>query len=269
MVGDRTKLSTLAAFVDSLQASGHYIFRKQEALATLNLSETAMKSAARRLVAKKRIVSPRRGFFVIVPLEYRSAGAPPPPWYVDDLMKFHRHPYYVGLLSAAAFHGAAHQQPQEFQVVTNTPLRPTRVGRARIRFFVKRNINRTPTVEIKTYTGCMRVSTPEATVLDLVRYSKCAGYLGNVATVLADLTEKLDKHRLVEAAQVDVELSCVQRLGFLLDLVGATHLATPLARWLATRSSHHTSLRSDRPADGAPKDPRWHILVNETVEVDQ
>ena len=34
-------------------------------------------------------------------------------------------PYYLALLNAAAYHGASHQQPQEFFVVTGFPvLRP-------------------------------------------------------------------------------------------------------------------------------------------------
>ena len=49
--------------------------------------------------------------------------------WIDDLMRFHHVPYYVGLLSAAALHGAAHQQPQEFQVVSGAVLRPLTVGR--------------------------------------------------------------------------------------------------------------------------------------------
>ena len=40
-------------------------------------------------------------------------------------------------------------------------------------------------MEMKTETGAMRVSTPEATALDLLRYLEGAGHLGNVATVLA------------------------------------------------------------------------------------
>ncbi len=37
----------------------------------------------------------------------------------------------------------------------------------------------------------MRVSTPEATALDLVRFVTAAGHIGNVATVLAELSEEL------------------------------------------------------------------------------
>ena len=43
--------------------------------------------------------------------ENRVAGAPPASWYIDDFMKAIGAPYYVGVLTAAALHGAAHQQP--------------------------------------------------------------------------------------------------------------------------------------------------------------
>ena len=62
----------------------------------------AFKRAAVRLTRKGRLIVARRGFYVIVPLEYQSAGSPPPSWYIDTLMKEWKHPYYVGLLSAAA-----------------------------------------------------------------------------------------------------------------------------------------------------------------------
>ncbi len=122
------------------------------------------KKAVQLLVAKRRLAVPRRGFYIIVPMEYREAEAPPPSWFIDDFMKFLGQPYYVGLLSAAALHGAAHQQPQEFHVVTNKQLRRVDAGRARIRFFRKLHIERTPTMEVQTETGGMRVSsTPPST----------------------------------------------------------------------------------------------------------
>jgi hypothetical protein len=45
---------------------------------------------------------------------------------MDGFMTFLNRPYYLTLLNATAFHGASHQQPQEFIVVTDFPvLRPT------------------------------------------------------------------------------------------------------------------------------------------------
>src|SRR5579885_271902 len=259
----------LSEFVDQLQSSGRYSFTRDEAISALGVSEVALQAAARRLAAKGRVVAPRRGFYVVVPMEYRSTGAPPPSWFVDDLMKFHGHPYYVGLLSAAALHGAAHQQPQEFQVVTDTVLRPITVGRTRFHFFMQWHHAKTPTIQVKTETGSMKVSTPEAPALDLVRYVGKAGQLGTVATVLSELAERIDPHRLVEAARAEVELSVVQRLGYLLEHFAAPATVAPLAKWLAAQRPRPVPLRPEQHPKAAEKDPRWLVLINERVEIDE
>ncbi len=260
---------TLAGFVDALQASGRYTFHRSEALTSLGMSAIALKKAARRLAAKGRLAAPRRGFFVIVPLEYRSAGAPPPSWFIDDLMRFQARPYYVGMLSAAALYGAAHQQPQEFQVVTDTALRVATAGRSRIRFFAKKTVRSTPVAPLKTETGTMLVSTPEGTALDLVRYARGAGFLDNIATVLGDLAERIDGKALVQAARKEAELAHVQRLGYLLDRVATETLTAPLAKWLRDQCPRATPLRAGRSSRGARKDDRWLVLVNQKIEVDE
>jgi predicted transcriptional regulator of viral defense system len=178
--------------VDGLQESGRYTFTREEAADSCGLSDIAFRHAALRLHKQTRLVAPRRGFFVIVPIEYRSAGAPPPAWYIDALMRFHGRPYYVGLLSAAALHGAAHQQAQEFQVITDRALRPAIAGRTQLRFFHKRHQAQTPTVALKVETGTMLVSSPEATAFDLVRYALAAGGFGNIVSVFTELAEKSD-----------------------------------------------------------------------------
>ena len=258
----------LADLVDSYQATGRYVLTRETALEALRTNDEALKKSVQRLTARRRLAVPRRGFFVIVPVEYRQAGAPPPSWFVDELMKFCGRRYYVGLLSAAALHGAAHQQPQEFHVVTDVQLRPVVAGRSRIRFFQKLGIDRTPTTETKTETGFMRVATPEATALDLLRYVEAAGHIGNVATVLADLAEKLDAGRLAEVAKIEGDLPNAQRLGYLLDQVGAEVPASSLATWIAERHPRYIPLRPDRSVRSARKNARWRILVNEKIEAD-
>jgi predicted transcriptional regulator of viral defense system len=244
------------------------VLTREQALATLGISCEALKKAVRRLVLKRRLAVPRRGFFVIVPAEYRVAGAPPPSWFIDDLMKHEEQPYYVGILSAAALHGAAHQQPQEFQVVTKVQLRSVVAGRSRIRFFKDCGIEQTPTTFVKTETGAMRVSTPEATAIDLLRYVQAAGHLGNVATVLAELAERLDARRLADVARAGGDLSNAQRLGYLLEHVGAAKAAAALGEWVAVKRPRFVALRADRPSQGATRDDRWRIMANEEVEVE-
>ena len=125
MVAEKNSSSgrTLSALVDDLQSGGRCTFDRSEALSALRVDALNLKKAATRLGSKRRIVAPRRGFYVIVPLEYRATGAPPPSWFSDNLMRHLGRPYYVGVLSAAALHGAGHQQPQEFQVMTDVPQR--------------------------------------------------------------------------------------------------------------------------------------------------
>ena len=113
----------LSAWIDQRQSQGLYHFNREEALKTLNTSETALKQAATRLIKKNRIVRVYSGFYIIVPLEYVSTGVLPAEWFIADLMDYVGQPYYVGLLSAALLHGAAHQQPQQFHVVTDKSLR--------------------------------------------------------------------------------------------------------------------------------------------------
>jgi predicted transcriptional regulator of viral defense system len=254
--------------VDSLQSEGRYTFDRNDALAALETNAVALKKAIARLASKKRVVVPRRGFYVIVPIEYRAFGAPPPSWFIDDLMHLIGRPYYVGVLSASALHGAAHQQPQEFQVISDRPQRPMQVGRGKIRFMVKRHITRSYVDELKTETGTMLISTPETTALDLLRYVYAAAGLGNVVTVLAELAERIDPLKLTEAAKAERELAYAQRLGYLLDLVGAEQQSSALAQYVAENQPRPISLAPGRPQRGHHTDRRWQVIENEEIGAD-
>ena len=228
----------------------------------------ALKRAAERLKAKRRLATPRRGFYIIVPLEYRQPGAPPAASFIDQLMRFHGAPYYVGLLSAAEMHGAAHQRPQEFQVFAAGQLRPVEVGRNRIRFFLKKSLARTPVELVKTGSGRIRVSTPEATALDLVRFHNRVGHLNHVATVLAELAEKINAGKLVLAAEAEGEHASAQRLGYLLEQVGARKAAAKLAKWVERRSPKFVLLRPGKKGKEISRDARWRVVVNHELELD-
>jgi hypothetical protein len=171
---------------------------------------------------------------VIVPLEHQHAGCPPPNWFIDDPMRHLDQPCYFGLLIAAALHGAAQQQRREFQVVSDRPMRPALAGRARVVLHMSASVDETPVSRVQTETGTMRVSTPEATAFDLVRFAGAAGHLGDVATVLGELAERCSGPVLARLAAL-YSVPDVQRLGCLLELVGERERTGALAR--ATRSA--------------------------------
>jgi len=223
-----------------------------------------LRSALWRLAHSRRVASPRRGFYVIVPPEHRAVGCPSPEWFIDDLMAYLGRPYYVGLLTAAALHGAAHQAPQEFQVVTDRRLPMIRIGRARIRFVKKARVATTPTVRVNTPTGQMRVSSPEATAIDLVRYPEHAGFLSNVATVLRELVERIDRRGLLRVATADGETAYAQRLGYLLDLHQAdmpTEARGTLLRLVLPRSKIQFGPRGRWGTSGRLVQP-WNVIEN-------
>jgi predicted transcriptional regulator of viral defense system len=262
-----TAPEAVSAFVDQLQATGIYTFSHADARAAMPTSEIAVDNALRRLKKRGRIVAPRRGFYVTVPTEYRTAGSPPPSWFIDDLMRFLGQPYYVGLLSAASIHGASHQQPMTFQVVTDRPTREGRAGRARITFHMSRQVAETPAVPMQTETGTMAVSTPESTAFDLVRFPAACGGWSNVATVLLELAERLEPEALCSVAQLR-KTPEIQRLGYLLDRTDQPRLADPLLRVLGSKRYRPVMLAPDAPRTGVEAISPWRVIPNLDVEID-
>jgi predicted transcriptional regulator of viral defense system len=260
--------SSLKSWIDRLQAGGRYSLLRAEAVRDSGLTPNAVSKALRQAVKDGRIVRLKEYAYVIVPLEYRAAGAPPPSWFIHDLMAAMNLPYYVGLLSAAALHGASHQQPQMFQVMTDRSVRPIVAGRTKIQFFASKYVAQAAVQEMKTPTGLMRVSTPEATAVDLVRFAKAAGQLDHVAALIAELSHALNPKRLIAAARVVNDIPNAQRLGHILDRVRQRELADALHAWVESRIERTQLLRPGRSADSAKEDRRWRLLVNTPLEVE-
>lgn len=261
---------SLDDYLNSLQVKGRYVFTRVDALAVLGCSDDAFRFAALRLIKKKRLIRPTRNFYVIVPTEYLVVGAPPITWFIDSLMKSYQQPYYVGLLSAAALYGAAHQQPQLFQVITNKPLRAVKIGQFRINFYTKKQIRLSNYQSMKTPTGYMNVSAPEITAFDLVHYIKPSGYFNNVVTVLSELQESFDKNKFIRIFKsMSFELSDVQRLGYLLELVDAEkEIINLFKQWLSKSKTRLIPLCPGKTFNDVRSNADWHLYVNERIEAD-
>lgn len=66
-------------------------------------------------------MSPLRGFYVIITDEYALRGTVPQEVYLDQMMQHLKRTYYIALLNAAEYHGAAHQAPMSFSVMIEPP----------------------------------------------------------------------------------------------------------------------------------------------------
>jgi predicted transcriptional regulator of viral defense system len=253
-------------FIESLQARGVYTFTKDLAAQQLGRQPATLIKLLQRLRRQGRLLQVRKGFYVIVPVEYRAAGCIPADWFIDPLMKFMKSPYYVGVLSAAAIHGAAHHAVQAYQVVVPAAQRSIRKGKLHIQFFRFGALQTAMTVPTKTWTGFVPVSTPEWTALDLLRFSRHVGGMDSVLTVLSELAEKMNGAKLVEAARREPELAHVQRLGWLLDHAELQELTAPLAAWVAERKPHRVLLDPNAPIHRGKRDAKWQVIINAVPE---
>jgi len=256
-----------ADLIDGLASQGQYHFTTKEAVDRLGVSVVAARAAVRRLQSKGLVAAPHRGFYVVVPPEYRRLGCLPADQFVPQLMQHLGLTYYAALLTAGRYYGTAHQQPQVFQVVVAQNRSQITCGEVRVSFVARRNAADVPKVRLNTPRGYVEVSTPEATAFDLVGYPQHSGGINNITTVLAELAERLDPAALASLAPLS-PVPWAQRLGYLLDQVGAADKTNLLAEHVASVVNETTPLVPNASAEGAPYDKRWRLLANVQVESD-
>lgn len=260
----------LEDFINELRSNGRYAFSLPEVRNRFEQSDEAIKKALQRLKKKKEIALVRNEFYVIVTPEYRSKGMLPPSLFVSELMKFLKKEYYVGLLNAAAYYGAAHQQPQSFSVITMKPsLRNINNDNLKINFYVKKEWAKDNVEQKKVDTGYINVSSPELTALDLVYYFDQSGGHNRVATVLEELSESIDANKLLDAARQFSPITTVQRLGFLLEnILGKSELSKPIKDYLKTVSYFPVLLRPQKEKSEMITGNDWKVVQNVEIETD-
>lgn len=271
------KRSVLSGYINNLLASGRVVFTADEAEQALGINHGAFLDAVERLQRRHAVLTPRQGFYVVVPPHYAAWQAPPPEWYIDAMMRSEGVLYYVGLLKAAELHGATHQAVMEFQVVSGKRWLPIRAGRNRLVFYYRKELAAVqPGVEArKTDTGLMQVSSPALTALDLLRYPQACGGIDHVALVLSELAQKIEPGQLGMLA-LGIEKPVVQRLGFLLDWLGQAPVADAMyAALLARGNLRWVELEPSEARDPIfAREPqennaRWRVVVRRLPVLDE
>jgi len=266
----RGQYGYLEDFITELRSNGRYAFSLQEVRNRFEQSDEAIKKSLQRLKAKREIALVRNEFYVIITPEYRSKGTPPPSLFAADLMKFLNRDYYVALLNAAAYYGAAHQQPQSFSIITTKPsLRDITKDNLRINFIVKKDWLEADVIKRKVDTGYINVSSPELTALDLVYYYEQSGGMNRVATVLEELSESIKADKLVETAARYSPVTAIQRLGFIFDeVLGFKNLSEPLKGYLNTVNYFPVLLRPQKEKVDMITGNAWKVVQNIEIELD-
>ncbi len=265
--------SSISDWVERLAARGRHSFSLKEVRDIFRHdTEAAIKLKLTRLAGKGKIISIHKGYYLIITSQYSSRGILPPHLFIDGLMKFLERPYYVGLLNAASFHGAAHQQPQEYFVFTDFPaLRPTNKKGVKVNYISKKQISTLFLEKRKTETGFINISNPALTAMDLVQFDKRIGGLDRTATVLNELAEAIKPEQITEHLLEEAPVTAIQRLGFLLEVVLQKDIGKRLyeVSRKAKLEFFRIPLKTSAQKVGFSSDERWKIIVNSEIEIDE
>ena len=262
-------------YLDQLRYRGKRAFTSREAMEDLNASSTSIRSAIYRLKKEGKIISPAQGFYVMVPPEHRPLGCIPAEQLVPLLMRHLGVNYYVCLITAAKYYGAAHQKIAVFQIFIDRRVKKTLTfGQMKILRYYKKDIEHIPVQDFKVPTGYLKVSTPEVTAMDILYNIKRSGGLNNVATVLSELIETINPDKLIKLAEQTKKTSWLQRLGFILekldpmDEVAKEKISRAIENYLARKSLSLIPLNPKLPIKGMPRHRKWNIIENTTFESD-
>jgi predicted transcriptional regulator of viral defense system len=204
------------------------------------------------------IFSPARGFYVLVPPEYRSWGTVPADWYVEDMMQQMGRRYYVSFLTAAGLHGASHHATQLFQVVVDKTVRNREICGVRFRFYQSTAMESHATEKRTSPNGAVTIATPETCLLDLAERPDAGGGLNTILETVPELV--IHRGMLVEGARLRPRAT-TRRCGWILS---QTHPGLDLGELmvLAEPASRNPTPLLASGVSAGPVDPDWGVIVN-------
>ena len=268
--------SKIGYWIEDLPKKGKIVFSKEEVVRQFSdMSPNNIRNALYRLGKRKKIQSVWRDFFVVIIPEYGLKGIAPPIEYIDQLMKYLHEKYYIALLSAAKFHGASHQAPMEFFIMTNSRvLRSKQKEDVKINFVTKKYLPTQYITQFITNSGYVNVSCPELTAFDLVIYEKNVGGINRVATVLSELAEVMNFENITEEFLSSLNIAIIQRLGYLLDLLNFENLSENLFQKsknanIKFRKYPLSVLSEKKKLSDFQVNDKWKIIINEEIDIDE
>lgn len=262
----------LQDWVDSQLASGKHCFSlDQLRMEHPDHTEKSIRRALETLINKSHLVSILKGFYLILTPQYRKKGMLPISLFLDPLMRHLGRNYYLGLLNAALYHGASHQQAQENFVFTHLPaMRKTSKNGMVIHYITIKKIPTYLLEKKKTEAGYISISNKALTAVNLIQFEKRIGGLDRASTVVNELLEEMKptdfNQRLIEYSQT----RDLQRLGYIIEyLCQHEPLADALFRATKGLLLHRIPLKASEQITGFSSDNRWNVVVNTEIQIDE
>jgi predicted transcriptional regulator of viral defense system len=259
----------ISDYLYQIQSQGRYLIGLQELKEKfcVDNDDKALLQKLHRLKSENKLAQVRKEFYVIVPPEYSHQGILPVTYYIDDMMQALDRDYYIGLYSAAALHGAAHQQPMESQIIVQKPAlrNVTNKKQQKLAFFTKSNWDASWVDKKKTDAGYVAVSSPELTIIDLILYHKKIGGLNRILPILEELTELIKSQKFIKIL-TEINTATIQRLGYVFEIMGEQELSRKVLKLLEKRKMNNAKLSLAHKTNSGEKHKTWNLIINTQLD---
>jgi predicted transcriptional regulator of viral defense system len=260
----------IAEYIRTLQSYEIYGFSNEDVLNNCNAPETTLKTEFVRLSKRKQIQNLRKGFYVIIPAKYQNVSKIPIQLYVEKLFSFIGRDYYLGLFSAAALHGAAHQQIQQDYIICNgAKMRDIKKGNFNLNFFQSTHWPKKNIIQKKSDAGLFSISSPALTLADLLHFQNKLGGINRILAIIEELAEIVVVEDIIELLTWYPHVSTFQRMGYLLEQFDVDEKIIEVIQMHLETQKHYPMLLSPaKNVKPGSANNRWKIDVNITLEND-
>ncbi len=257
-------------YIKHLLSIENYSFSLDEIAQATSGSSNSLKFELLRLSGKGEIVNLRKGYYLIITPRYSSAKKLPLQLYCEKLFIHLKRNYYVGLFSAAKFHGASHQQIQRDYLITEKPkLTDISKNTIDIRFFTTTHWPEKNIQQKKSDAGIFKISSPALTIVDLIHHQTKLGGINRMLATIEELTEELTESDLAELLNWYPNKSTLQRFGFLLEEIGvAEKYQEMIYTELKAKNFFPVFLSPKSNERPGAVNNRWKVDVNVKLESD-
>lgn len=261
---------SVSEYIKQLQSYEEYAFSWDELRKNCNAPEPTIRKELARLAERKELINLRKGFYLIIPPRYESLGKLPIQLYIDKLFKFLNKEYYVAMYSAAAFHGASHQQVQQDYIMTVPPdLRDINKGSISLHFFKTTRLAEGNIIEKKSEAGYFKISSPALTIADLIHHQSKIGGLNRILANIEELAEETTIDDLSKLLKWYPNKSTLQRMGYILEeLKTKESLQNIIHKHLQKKTYYSILLSSKKDEKAGYTGNRWKVDVNIKLESD-
>lgn len=260
----------IAEYINELLSQEEYSFSWDELVQNLTRTKYSLTNELSRLVDKKQVINLRQGFYLIIPPRYSKLKTLPISLYIDKLFNYLKKDYYLGLYTAAKFHGASHQQIQKDYVIAAMPSNHNiKKEGVVINFFNITNWPQKNIVKKKSDAGYFNISSPALTLFDLINHHPKIGGINRMLAIIEELAEELKTDDISGLLTWYPYTSTIQRTAYLLEkLQMDSELIDPFYNYLKDKKYFPILLSPKKGQKAGKVRNIWKVDVNLELESD-